>query len=294
MALKLYRRHSIGCKGGHLEDSRSGKFEEGRRGWKRCDCLIHASGTLAGRFKRKQTEKSDWDKAEAVAATWEHNQSWDAPVDIEEPASEPANSDKGRITIVDAFTAFLAVRGAAKIAPSTLRKYMTFAKQLRAFAENRGYVFLDQFRTADIDAFYAAWNLGARAKGKELGRLRGFFRFCVNREWSAKTPVSSDLKPPLGANRVANKVPFTDSELERIVNACDRIETVQWKNGRFAGLWTGEDVKDFVWMLTYTGLRISDVALFHMNRLHGNEVFLRAKKNGGDVFTWLPDWLVDG
>ena len=28
-----------------------------------------------------------------------------------------------------------------------------------------------------------------------------------------------------------------------------------------------------------------------MNRLHGNEVFLRAKKNGGDVFTWIPDWL---
>jgi integrase len=28
-------------------------------------------------------------------------------------------------------------------------------------------------------------------------------------------------------------------------------------------------------------------------RLHGNEVFLRAKKNGGDVFAYLPDWLRD-
>jgi integrase len=28
-----------------------------------------------------------------------------------------------------------------------------------------------------------------------------------------------------------------------------------------------------------------------MDRLRGNEVFLRAKKNGGDVFTWIPDWL---
>lgn len=41
----------------------------------------------------------------------------------------------------------------------------------------------------------------------------------------------------------------------------------------------------------YTGLRISDVALFNINRLRGNELFLRAKKNGGDVFTWIPDWL---
>ena len=46
-------------------------------------------------------------------------------------------------------------------------------------------------------------------------------------------------------------------------------------------------------MMIYTGLRISDVVLFDMERLHGNEVFLRAKKNGGDVFTWIPDWLRD-
>jgi hypothetical protein len=45
--------------------------------------------------------------------------------------------------------------------------------------------------------------------------------------------------------------------------------------------------------LTYTGLRISDVALFDIQRLHGNEVFLRAKKNGGDVFAYVPNWLRD-
>jgi hypothetical protein len=30
-----------------------------------------------------------------------------------------------------------------------------------------------------------------------------------------------------------------------------------------------------------------------MSRLRGNELFLRAKKNGGEVFTWIPDWLRD-
>lgn len=43
----------------------------------------------------------------------------------------------------------------------------------------------------------------------------------------------------------------------------------------------------------YTGLRISDVVLFDIERLHGNQVFLHAKKNGGDVFTYIPDWLSD-
>jgi hypothetical protein len=41
MVLKLYRRHRIDCEGNHPEDSRSGEFEEGRRGWKKCACLIH-------------------------------------------------------------------------------------------------------------------------------------------------------------------------------------------------------------------------------------------------------------
>jgi integrase len=52
-------------------------------------------------------------------------------------------------------------------------------------------------------------------------------------------------------------------------------------------------VKDFIWTMVYTGLRISDVALFQMKRLRGNEVFLRAKKNGDDVFAYLPDSLRD-
>ena len=45
--------------------------------------------------------------------------------------------------------------------------------------------------------------------------------------------------------------------------------------------------------MVYTGLRISDIGLFHMDRLKGNEVFLRTKKNGGDVFVFIPDWLRD-
>jgi hypothetical protein len=42
---------------------------------------------------------------------------------------------------------------------------------------------LDQFTSADIDLFYSDWKLGARAKGKALGTLRSFFRFCAKRKW---------------------------------------------------------------------------------------------------------------
>jgi integrase len=296
MALNLYRRHyriEGKCVGGHRPDSRNYEPDELRRGWKKCFCPIYACGTLGGRFKRKNTERVRWDEAKAVTLAWDTAATWDgkappAPtVVIEAPAS------LGRLPLEDAIKVFLLLREGDRIAPATLRKYKTFARQLQAFAAARGYVMLDQLTSADIDRFYSGLNLGVRAKAKRLGTLRSFFRFCMNREWLEKNPVSRDLKPPLGANRVANKIPFTDQELERIIAACDALGAVQWTNEDGEGAWTGEDAKDFMWTLTYTGLRISDVALFDIKRLHGNEVFLRAKKNGGDVFAYIPDWLRD-
>ena len=291
MVLNLYRRHGAHCSGAHGMHSMSYEADELRRSWKKCSCPIYASGTLGRKFRRKNTERHIWDEAKAVVAVWHAAQAWDGKIEVPAPLVPTPEPASGRVTLADAFTAFLAIRAGAKIAPSTLRKYKTFTKQLRAYADNKGYVMLDQFTAPDIDVFYANWKMGARAKGKALGTLRSFFRFCLNREWLTKNPVTSDLKPPLGANRVANKVPFTDKELERIMNACDKLGTITWTNGNNTGAWNGEDVKDFIWLLAYTGLRISDAALFRMDRLNGNEVFLRAKKNGGDVFTWIPDWL---
>lgn len=294
--LNLYRRHGSRCAGNRALHAMSYESDELRRSWKSCRCPIYASGTLNGQFKRRNTERTTWDEAKPLVRAWEDAGSWDGPAravpqqnaapDIPDPASK-------RITIADAVVAFLAVREGSKIASSTLRKYRTFCKQLQAFADHKGYLLLDQFTAADVDAFYAGWKLGPRAKGKTLGTLRAFFRFAVAREWLAKKPVTSDLKPPLGANRVANKYPFTDAELDRIYTACDRLGTIEWSNGQKAGTWTGEDVKDFIYLLSHTGLRISDAGLFSMDRLRGNEILLRAQKNGGDVFMWVPDWLRD-
>ena len=123
-----------------------------------------------------------------------------------------------------------------KIAHATLRKYKTFTKQLTAFADSRGYVMLDQFTSSDIDVFYGGWNLGARAKGKRLGTLRAFFRFCTNRKWLNENPVSTDIKPPVGANRVANKAPYTNEEPQRIIDAFDsrgEVDLVQRPRERY-------------------------------------------------------------
>jgi integrase len=131
---------------------------------------------------------------------------------------------------------------------------------------------------------------GPRAKGKRLTTLRAFFRFCANRKWIPESPVSPDIKPPVGSGRAANKAPFFDDELHRIIKACDNVK-VEWKNETGVGVWTGEDLKDLIWLMVYTGFRISDATLFDIKHLRGDQVFIRATKNGGDVFAYVPDWL---
>jgi hypothetical protein len=55
MALNVYRRHRRDCKAGHAEDFLSGEFDERKKGWKRCECPIMASGTLLKRYRRQST-----------------------------------------------------------------------------------------------------------------------------------------------------------------------------------------------------------------------------------------------
>ena len=295
MTINLYRRHRKDCEAGRAENSKSGEFTERVKGWKRCACTIYASGTLAGRFSRQRTGTTTWDEARAWATAVEAVGTWDGPA---APAAPSVDDAPRRATITDALADWRANRKTANVKPATLRKHGTFTKKLQGFADSLGYVMLDQFTLADMDSFYNNTStLGIRSKGKLLETLRSFFKFCVNQEFIKKSPVSPNLKPPKGANRMANKMPFTDEQLADIIKACDHINTYK-KNGRWgnrhgSGVWTGDDLKDFIWLMTWTGLRISDVVLFDMDRLDGNDVFLRAKKNGGNVDTWIPDWLRD-
>ena len=211
MKLNLYRRHRPGCEAGRLEDSRSSEHDERRRGWgRKCDCQIHLSGTLDGKFSRKATHTSDWIEAQRLAEAYQNADSWTGKPRVE-PAAPEAARPRPRTTIPDAIQEYLSNREAANLAPASLRKYGVFTRKLQVFADKRGYAMLDQFTRADIDVFYSTSSLGIRSRGKMLETLRTFFRFCVNRELVAKSPVSPDLKPPMARIASPTKCPSPTS-----------------------------------------------------------------------------------
>lgn len=173
MALKLYRRHRKDCEGKHPEDTRTGEFEEGRRGWKKCRCQIHLAGTLQGRFNRKATGESEWESAKAFAAHLVANGSWDAeapPARVPPTPSVPAP----RVTIARACEAFV-TELAETAAFSTLKKYKLFLKQLQAFSDKKGYVVLEQWQPIDVREFRTTWNVSPQTAARRMSILKPFF-----------------------------------------------------------------------------------------------------------------------
>jgi integrase len=290
--LALYRRHRQNCKGDHAHNTRSSEYDERKKGWKRCECPIFASGTLDRIARRQNTGQWEWEPSRLVAAKWETFGRWDATAETSLPVPVPATEQTpGRTKLADATEAFLATCQNRGIATPTLKKYRTFIKQLNAYCHFRGYTMIDQLTITDMDRFYASWKDGKRAKAKKLERLKSFVKFCINREWIAKD-ITRDLKAPEGSSIPANKTPFTDQELERIYAACDTIGAPT-KPGPGHRPWSGEDAKDFIYLSIYTGLRISDVSTFNIaERLNGNDLFLRMHKTKKELYTWIPDWLV--
>ena len=125
----------------------------------------------------------------------------------------------------DAIKVYLSNRETANLAPASLRKYGVVTQKLQAFADSRGYTMLDQF-TARTSTFSTARASSASARKGRCSKTSGaFFRFFVNREFIAKSPVSADLKPPIGGIRMANKMPFSDEQLADIIKACDQNST---------------------------------------------------------------------
>jgi hypothetical protein len=97
--LTVYRRHLRTCKSGHKEELRTSEFDERKKGWKRCDCPIFASGTLAGKSQRRNTGEWDWEPARLVAAKWEKLGTWNGKKpDPPQPRAE-ASTKPERISI---------------------------------------------------------------------------------------------------------------------------------------------------------------------------------------------------
>jgi hypothetical protein len=297
--LNLYRRHQA-CTQKRKHNSVTRRSEESpSKGYKQCGCYIYGSGTLKDGFSRRNTKQTTWPEAEAQANLWEKAGSWAVPavplVTTGEPVQKP---DPLSAKLDNEIRAFFdkTTKRIPPLEPATLRQHKTFKKQfLEFFCDSKGYVTMRQLQPGDFDGFYEGWNVDIRARANKLGRLRKLRKFLLKRR--TITPELADeiddIKTPTGSSTGADRVPFSDDEMERLYKACDKLGTVTWTNQLGTHSYTGEDVKDFIILDTFTGFRISDVATFDTKRRFrkDNHIFLRMQKSKKELRTWVPDWV---
>lgn len=260
MGLSLYRRHTKQC--GHGNDRR----------YRRCSCSIWVEGTLGSEYVRRSLNLTSFEAAEELIREWNR-------------AGKIGAEGRPKLGVREAVEKFLADARARSLAPATVDLYSNFLRKHFASWCEREKV--DELRSIDIAVvrrYRESWTWAPATSARRLERLRTFFAFCLDSGWIEKNPAKV-LKPP--KVKSSPKMPFTEEEITAIFTACDKLVT----RGTY-GTENKARVKAFIYILRYTGLRISDAAKLDESRVVEGRVFLRTEKTGTLVWVPIPNFVV--
>jgi len=260
----LYRRHENAC-----------RFrQQGIRAIK-CQCPIWLDGTDAlGVRKRYSLKTRDWTSAQTRIIELDRP---DNPARVVEPAHSPK--------IEAAVTSYLDDCRARKLQESTLTSYTNTFKHLKAFFPASPVA---SVTLAKLTTYRSARAMTGTTATKEIGALRAFFTFCVDRDWIVKSPAKRLRCPKV--DRIPT-LPFTCEEIKRLIAACDQIDNnnptgVERARRRARGL---------LYTLLYTGFRLSDAVKLERSRLdmHTGKLMIRMMKTREALYIRLPQDALD-
>lgn len=250
--LTLFRRHLKKCP------------HQSRR-YRRCSCPISVEGSLKGERIRKALDLTSWEAAENLVREWS--------------ARGALGAEAHRLSPRVAAERFIADARARQLKPGTVELYeQTLIKQLVGWCEGKGINDVRELGIEELRDFRESWECAPVTAARRIDRLRTFFTFCQDAGWIERNPVHA-LKPP--TVRSSAKMPFTEEELTAIYAACDRLVT----RGTY-GIENRIRVKAFVYVLRYTGLRLSDAIRLEDSRVREGRVFVRTEKTG--TIVWIP------
>lgn len=254
--LTIYRRHRKSC-------------GQTSRRYRRCQCPVWVAGTLAGEKIERSLDLTSIEAAEKVVQGWKE--------------AGRIGAEGRRIALKTAVERFLADCRARALKEGGVKLYEQTLAQLEAWCEARGVREVSQISVDKLRQFRESWSCAPTTSARRIDRLRVFFRFCLDSGWIEKNPAKALKAPPAAT---FGKEPFTEEEVQAIFAACDRLVT----RGTY-GRENVKRVKAFIYILRYTGLRISDAARLDVSRVKDGRVFLRTEKTGTLVWIPIPDFV---
>jgi integrase/recombinase XerD len=92
-------------------------------------------------------------------------------------------------------------------------------KQFLPWCRTRGFRSLKQLGVDEVTQFRTTWADSPISKYKKQERLKGFFHFCVAREWIRTNPIAA-IKPVKVPP--SQTLPFEEEQVAAILEACDQ------------------------------------------------------------------------
>jgi integrase len=206
---------------------------------------------------RKSLETLNWEAAGRIIREWEET-----------------GIERGARSVSDACDRFYAYAEANGLKQPTLDKYkLLFDEMKTEFAQPLETVSVD-----DLSKYREGWDCGqVTARGK-IGRLRAFYKFCMERGWVKSNPAAA-LKLPKETFR--QKIPYSRAELEKITWGVEMYPN----QGKY-GERQKHRLRAFLLVLRYTALRIRDVCLLRPSHIEDGKIMLYQSKTGLPV--WVP------
>jgi integrase/recombinase XerD len=217
--------------------------------YRRCPCPVWCFGTNRdGKRIRESLDTLNWGVAQEKLREKELA---DAP---ETPG----------IRVEEATERFLKDCESRSVGSAQTAKYNLTFDELKKMFKGRK---IGSITADDLAKFRDGWSGSNSTKRSKLGRLRAFFRFSMERGWVASNPAKV-LKPPKEDRRQVQ--PFSAAEIEKVMWALDLYK--DRPKGRRA------ELKAFVLLLRYSGLRIRDVVTFRKSNLIVDRILLQTVK----------------
>jgi integrase len=179
---------------------------------------------------------------------------------------------KNIISVSDAYDRFIAQHEANGSALGTVQKHRLLKRESLEFF---GDVPVRSLTVDDVSRFRESWTVGLQTTTYKIGRVRSFFKFCVEREWVEKSPAKSLKLPKIDEIEVK---PYKAEELQKIIKAIDKFP-----NWGIYGEKNRDRVRAFVAVLRWTGMRIGDAVQLDASKIVDGQVILRTEKNGKRV-----------
>lgn len=212
--------------------------------------------------------------------------------------------EDSRVTVRDALTRYRSILSSQRQCdPKSINNnFGPVEKSLLEMADGAKLVNLDQITDKRLDELTASWDLATSTQALRVTALKRFFNTACAKGWIKDNPADGILKPKrvIGGKTLPFNLEDEDSRVLEAAWHWEQSRSINKRHVRRQSAWarSPRTATGLIYLLRYTGLRISDAVVYNPRELRkrvfdGKEVYcysvVEQQKTKNPVWIPLPE-----